>query len=615
MPAPHVRRILTTGSLFVLASAVQLLASTCSIEPALPIAGRPVTVIYDPTGGPLAGSTRILLRRGINGWSPEAVPVPPVRLDPAAQTFTWTFIASESARVLDIAFVDADSPTETDNNAGRDWHFTVAPADTAPEPLPSAPPLRANASRAHVMMQGFYWDVPAGGTWYDVLASRAPRLRDMRDGQGIDRIWFPPPSKGESGRFSMGYDPYDYYDLGAYEQKGTVAGRFGTQAQLKAAISAYQAAGIDVLADIVINHRGGGAPEANPLTGTSTPTDFTGVASGRATWRHPQFHPSPYQQSDDMSFGGYPDVCVALATPDVRGFPRRDLIDWLVWLREPANAGFDGWRLDLVQGYRPSFVAELRRATGHAFAVMEKWDRDTRNLQAHVTAAGGTPTFDFPAYFTLRDICLAPDRADLRSLLHPEKTYVAKNPAKAVTFCENHDTDKEPTQYLQNKMLAYAFILTFEGYPCLFWKDYFDHGLATLGGQTGNGIDALVWVRGRLGGGTPAIELLHRESRDLLIYGTSALPDRDAPGYIAALNTDLTASRSAEVATTDPALRGRLLRCHAWYSYAPGANVRPPDRTCTSDGLVTISAPPLGYAVYGPADLEPGDADLEVSTR
>jgi alpha-amylase len=42
-----------------------------------------------------------------------------------------------------------------------------------------------------------------------------------------------------------------------------------------------------------------------------------------------------------------------------------------------------------------------------------------------------------------------------------------RNPYKAVTFVTNHDTDE-----IYNKQLAYAYILTHEGYPTLFYKDY-----------------------------------------------------------------------------------------------------------------------------------------------
>jgi len=41
-----------------------------------------------------------------------------------------------------------------------------------------------------------------------------------------------------------------------------------------------------------------------------------------------------------------------------------------------------------------------------------------------------------------------------------------------VTFVENHDVVRAVP--LLRQALAYAFILTHEGYPCVFWQDYFN---------------------------------------------------------------------------------------------------------------------------------------------
>jgi alpha-amylase len=48
------------------------------------------------------------------------------------------------------------------------------------------------------------------------------------------------------------------------------------------------------------------------------------------------------------------------------------------------------------------------------------------------------------------------------------------DPLGAVTFVENHDTDRGGIggPIVSNKLLAYAYILTSEGYPCVFYRDY-----------------------------------------------------------------------------------------------------------------------------------------------
>src|ERR1700722_2750866 len=72
------------------------------------------------------------------------------------------------------------------------------------------------ATGAGVMMQGFYWNCPS--PWYPTMQAQASALANVAGGYGIDRIWFPVAYKTASGQSSMGYDPFDYYDLGSYSQ-------------------------------------------------------------------------------------------------------------------------------------------------------------------------------------------------------------------------------------------------------------------------------------------------------------------------------------------------------------------------------------------------------------
>lgn len=106
-----------------------------------------------------------------------------------------------------------------------------------------------------VMMQGFYWDVPVdavakNGTWWDNLNNKSLILKNA----GIKGIWVPSPAKGNFGIYDMGYGIYDLYDLGNYNQKGTTETRFGSRAELATMISTMHTNGIEVYADIVLNH-------------------------------------------------------------------------------------------------------------------------------------------------------------------------------------------------------------------------------------------------------------------------------------------------------------------------------------------------------------------------
>lgn len=582
-----------TPLLLCLALAHLAVASSVTVAPENPVSGAEVTIEYDPTGGPLANSSTVFVYRGFNDWASVAGPDQEMLWDVQSKTYRFSYIVPEAAYKIDFVFHDSNN--NWDNNSSADWHVDVQLA-TAPERLPLAPPLPSIASEARVMMQGFYWDVPAGN-WYNLLATKAAELRNMGSGQGIDRLWFPPPSKSESGPHSMGYDPYDYYDLGQYNQKQTVRTRFGTQSELKSAIAAYREQGVLCMVDIVLNHRSGGAWEVNPNTGDAYWTDFTGVASGKAAWNYDDFHPSSLEVSDEGKFAGFPDVVhVASSGP---GDPSYDFIEWGNWLMDPLNAGFDGgWRFDYVKGFTPRMIRDFRAGTGNQFGIIECWD-GIPMIEAYLRVCAGTSAFDFPGYYTMRDVFNnTTGGADISALLDRDRVLAVRNSEYAVTFVANHDTD----EIVSNRMLAYAYILTFEGYPCIFWKDYFDRGLADLGGQSGNGIKALVWARGALAGGRPQIEVLQGDDPNVLVYGCEA-GLATAPGFIVAINDGGSPSGSASVVTSNPLLKGKRLKCYAWYSYVDGQNQQPSWVDVSPEGFVTVSAPPRGYAVYGPEDL------------
>src|SRR5262249_45202449 len=98
--------------------------------------------------------------------------------------------------------------------------------------------------------------------------------------------------------------------------------------------------------------------------------------------------------------------------------------------------------------------------------------------------------FDFPMHYKLKGLC---DQYgfDVRSL--GSGTVIESFPSAAVTFVDNHDTVRDASNAVINdKMLAYAVVLTGEGYPCVFWQDYFNFCLAGVGNA--NGIPDLIAV-------------------------------------------------------------------------------------------------------------------------
>lgn len=102
------------------------------------------------------------------------------------------------------------------------------------------------------LMQYFEWYAPSDGNHWNRLRTDAENLAQ----KGITSVWIPPAYKGTTQN-DVGYGAYDLYDLGEFNQKGTVRTKYGTKAQLKSAIEALHKQNIDVYGDVVMNHKGG----------------------------------------------------------------------------------------------------------------------------------------------------------------------------------------------------------------------------------------------------------------------------------------------------------------------------------------------------------------------
>ena len=89
------------------------------------------------------------------------------------------------------------------------------------------------------------------------MEARATELAE----RGFTSIWIPPSYKGNSGGLDVGYAVYDMYDLGEFDQKGSIRTKCGTVDELKASTKKLRDCGIQVHLDVVLNHRIGGDEE------------------------------------------------------------------------------------------------------------------------------------------------------------------------------------------------------------------------------------------------------------------------------------------------------------------------------------------------------------------
>ncbi|WP_247234525.1 alpha-amylase [Telluribacter sp. SYSU D00476] len=431
--------------------------------------------------------------------------------------------------------------------------------DTAPVDLTK------HVSPTGVMMQAFYWDVEPRGEWWNTVSSKVEGWKKI----GVDRIWLPPASKGMSGGNSMGYDPMDYFDLGEYDQMGTVETRFGSRTELEGLISKAHQNNIQVIADIVLNHNSGGALEFNPYRQKNTYTLFQ-PKSGRFFRNHEHFHPNGLHKNDaEAAFFEEQDLC-------------HDQLYVQRWLWQLENSvaqyykntlKFDGWRFDYVKGFDSWVIKAWMDAVG-GYSVGELWDGNATTLHNWVKDAG-SPAFDFAAFYAMEN---AIDGNNM-TILRDRPQLWKLDPKMAVTFVNNHDTEKETNQgnrisTNEGKLLAYAYILTHEGYPCIFYSDY-EQFLDKAK------LDNLILINRSLAKGSTSV--LHADN-DLYVA------QRNGEGAIPGLVVFLNNSNSAQTRQVTTRWKNATL-----YDYSGTTT-----KTITTDanGRATLEASAKGYSVW-----------------
>ena len=462
-----------------------------------------------------------------------------------------------------------------------------------------------------VMMQAFYWDVPVDeqakdGSWWDHLREIAPELKAA----GISSLWTPVPAKGNWGIVDSGYGIYDHYDLGNYDQKGTVETRYGSRAELE-------------------QMRGEPYPEsdirwADSVAHTRTHLFFpkhTGEGEPNYEWHYGHFHPS----SDGDSLTDFTDDVLRPRTKffgnDLDTYceeVQQRLCDWGKWLK--GTVGFDGFRLDFVRGLQPEFVSRWVKGLPlqdgqQPFIVGEYWAADGRYIKEWVdsVAAGGADVhaFDFPLKFTLTDMCnKSGDEFDMSQLAHAGMIRNSDGfvmPAgNVVTFVDNHDTGKEHDKWLTKDFaMAYAYILTHEGTPCVFYPHYFavtqhdvdDKSLeVTAPADLQLAIRQLIDIRRQYLGGTLTVltETGRPEPSDITrhVYVARRQGNGTKDGAIIMLNNHDTDTLSVTL-TVD---------ADGFTDWTGQALVNLLDSkqvaTVSSDGRATLSAPNRGYSIW-----------------
>jgi alpha-amylase len=365
-----------------------------------------------------------------------------------------------------------------------------------------------------IMMQYFQWYLPENGQLWKELTSRAPELAAT----GFTSLWLPPCYKGAHGMRDVGYAVYDLFDLGEFEQKGATPTKYGTREELLEAIQTIKENGLRWYADVVFNHKDGGDETEdvwvqeidwnnrnNILSGwhaipAYTRFTFPGRAGKHSSmqwawWCFDSLSYNAMTQRADILYrikdklfetevspqhGNY-DYLLANDLDTANEFVCAELKWWGQWFIDTTQP--DGFRIDAVKHIRSGFFKEwlhhLRASFpgNELFTVGEYWSEDINELHTYIQRSGNVMSlFDVPLHYRFHAAGRLGNQFDLRTLL--DGTLMKEQPARAVTFVDNHDT--QPCRSLEStvepwfKPLAYAFILLRrEGYPCVFYADYY----------------------------------------------------------------------------------------------------------------------------------------------
>lgn len=364
-----------------------------------------------------------------------------------------------------------------------------------------------------VMMQAFEWDTPSDGNFYKNLKKNAKRLKE----NGIDALWLPPMCKG-SGDKDVGYGIYDLWDLGEFDQKGSVRTKYGTKEELLSLIDELHKNHIKVYADVVLNHKGNADFEeefmARKVDSENRTKDISEDIKIKAwtgfnfpgrkgkysdfVWHYYHFSGVDYDSNTNtkaiyriLGNGKYWDDGVSsekgnfdyLMNADIdHDHPevRKEIYKWVDWFLKETKV--DGFRYDALKHISDNFIYDLseyvmEKKENNFYLFGEYWQYSEEQIDKYLNdTSWKIDLFDVPLHFHMQEASKSNGTYDMRKIF--DNTIVKNHPLQAVTFVDNHDS--QPGQSLDSwvkdwfKEIAYALILfRKDGYPCIFAGDYY----------------------------------------------------------------------------------------------------------------------------------------------
>jgi alpha-amylase len=361
------------------------------------------------------------------------------------------------------------------------------------------------------LFQLFHWYISADGQFWKHCGEQADFLSTI----GVTHAWLPPAYKSWRGTHEPGYAVYDLFDLGEFDQKGTVRTKYGTKEEYLDAIRALQQAGIKVIADVVLNHKNGGdeqekipvqqvqeenrnEPEGDPqeivaftkflFAGRKGKYSefiwdwkcFTGLSGDNGeVYTILNEYGEGWEDLMDDEKGNF-DYLMGNDIEFRNPYVREELKRWAKWYIDTTKV--DGIRLDAVKHITPDFFNDWLGYLNEEYnkellCIAEYWNPDVQILERYLDILGGkTMLFDVPLHANFYRASLEGNAYDMRQIF--DNTLTLSRPTQSVTFVDNHDT--QPLQSLEStvdfwfKPLANALILLREqGFPCVFYPSIY----------------------------------------------------------------------------------------------------------------------------------------------
>ncbi len=393
---------------------------------------------------------------------------------------------------------------------------SMAALDTEPNAAPNIQESNRDLSGAVVLLHNW--------RWADVMSNMG-RLRDA----GFTALQLSPHSASCAGAYGEGYDPYDYTNFNS---------GFGSDSDLYWLLGTAHYYGMQVYADMVLNHMCPKSDYGYPRFGWN---DFH-HNGGISDWNN-------WENRENCDLFGLNDLA------QESGYVRSELYNFVV---KSSDLGFDGFRWDAAKHvplwfWRDHIVNNVN--SWGKFNFGEVYSANLDELQQYANA--GMAVTDYNLYDAIRNSFQF--GGDLAAL--DGAGFAARNGSQALTFVENHDVGAPP-----NRLLAYAFLSAYVGYPL-----YSDSAL------NDDALKNLVWIHRHKAFGS---YLNRYKSHDVFIFERQG-------NLLAALN------QSGDWVNQWVATSWRNTRLNDYTGHTG-------ERYTNNDGWVEVAIPPGGYVMLAP---------------